>query len=154
MDSWLKKSHDNGNKGTASDVEAAINTNKCKQDVVCKCVFALCELDTKQRRRLEWWYPGRDFVVALFIGQNIGEDQKKGLRCKTSWFSVRKYVMTKKKGLYLPITGFLGLKRKKKTKWCHPKMVIPEASRPPSDATDTKDLLLLFPLNNYHQYTI
>ena len=27
--------------------------------------------------------PGRDFVVAPFIGQNIGEDQKKGLRSKT-----------------------------------------------------------------------
>ena len=27
MDSWLKKSHDNGNKRTADDVEAAVNTN-------------------------------------------------------------------------------------------------------------------------------
>ena len=41
--------------------------------------------------------PGRDFVVSPSIGQNIAEDQKKSLRWKTSWFSVRKYVMTKKK---------------------------------------------------------
>ena len=27
MDSWLGKSHDNGNKRTADDVEAAVNTN-------------------------------------------------------------------------------------------------------------------------------
>ena len=30
-----------------------------------------------QRRRQEWWHPGRDFVVAPFIGQTIGEGQKK-----------------------------------------------------------------------------
>ena len=37
--------------------------------------------------------------MAPFIGQKIGEDQnKKGLCCKTNWFSIRKYVMIKKKG--------------------------------------------------------
>ena len=63
------------------------------------------------------WHPGRDFVVAPFIGQNKDEDQtKKSLRCKTSWFSVRKYMMTKKKqtGLCLPISGFSVSKEKKK----------------------------------------
>ena len=71
--------------------------------------------------------PGRDFVVAPFIGQIIGEDQKKKcLRCKTSWFSVRKYVMTrkKKKGLCQPISGF-SVSKEKKTKWCHPGMPKP-----------------------------
>ena len=24
-----------------------------------------------------WWHPGRDFVVAPFIGRKIGEDQRK-----------------------------------------------------------------------------
>ena len=52
--------------------------------------------------------PGAGFRGGTLIGQNIGEDRKKkkGLRCKTSWFSARKYVMTKKKGLCLPISGF------------------------------------------------
>ena len=78
-------------------------------------------------------------MVAPFIGQNIGEDQKKGLRSKTSWFSVQKYVMTKKKKRFLPTNQWVfGLKRKKQTKWCHPKMMTPGAGRPtapPCDAT-------------------
>ena len=50
--------------------------------------------------------------------------KRKCFRCKTSWFSVRKYVMTKKKGLCLPISGF-SVSKQKKPKWCHPKMVTP-----------------------------
>ena len=49
-----------------------------------------------------------------FISQNIGED--------------------KKKGLCLPISGFL-VSKEKKNIWCHHKMVTPGAGRPPSDAT-------------------
>ena len=72
-------------------------------------------------------------MVAPFIGQNIGEDQKKGLRCKTSWFSVRKYryVMTKKKRSLPANQWVFGLKGIKKPKWCHPKMVTTGAGRPP-----------------------
>ena len=87
--------------------------------------------------------PGVGFRgVTLFIGQNLTEDQKKkGLRCKTSWFSVRKYVMTKKKVFAYQSVGFWSQK-KKKTKWCHPKMVTPGAGRPPSDATANAFLAL------------
>ena len=46
-------------------------------------------------------------MVAPFFVPKIGEDQKKGLRCKISGFSVQKYVKTKKKGLRLKISGFL-----------------------------------------------
>ena len=57
-------------------------------------------------------------MVALFISQKIGEDQKKGLRCKTSWFSVRKYVMTpppkKKKVFAYQSLGFRVSKEKQK----------------------------------------
>ena len=90
--------------------------------------------------------PGRDFVMAPFIGQNISEDRKKSLCCKTSWFSIRKYVMTKKKkkGLCYQSVGFRSQKKKQKTKWCHPKMVTPGASRPPppSEATASCELKL------------
>ena len=41
--------------------------------------------------------PRRDFVVPLFFGPEIGKDQKKGLRRKSSGFSVQKQVKTKKK---------------------------------------------------------
>ena len=80
--------------------------------------------------------------MAPFIGQNIGEDQKKkenGLRCKTSWFSVRKYVMTKKR------KWVFGLK---KPKWCHPKMVTPGRAAPPSDATEKAQTLKLLQTEN------
>ena len=62
-----------------------------------------------QRRCSEWWHPGRDFVVAPFFVQKIGEDQKKkGLRFKISGFSVQEYVkIKKKKGLRHKISGFL-----------------------------------------------
>ena len=61
-------------------------------------------------------------MVAPFIGQKIGEDQKRKQKNvfagKTSWFSVRKYVVTKKekkkKSLpALPISGFRSQKKKK-----------------------------------------
>ena len=39
MDSWLKKSHDNGNKRTADDVEAAVKTNANR---ALANVFACC----------------------------------------------------------------------------------------------------------------
>ena len=52
-------------------------------------------------------------MVAPFIGQNIGEEQKKGLRCKTSWFSVRKYAMIKKKVFAYQSVGFRSQKKKK-----------------------------------------
>ena len=85
--------------------------------------------------------PGAEFRGGTLIGQKIG-----GLRCKTSWFSVRKYVMTKKKkkGLRLPISGFSVSKEKKQNKWCHPKMVTHGASSPPSDATDSNSSCCLF----------
>ena len=76
-------------------------------------------------------HPGRDFVVALFIDQKIGEDQKrkKGLRCKTSWFSVHKYVMTPQKKVFAnQSVGFRSQKNKQK------QMVTPGAGHPPSDA--------------------
>ena len=60
----------------------------------------------------------------------VKSKNKKGLRCKTSWFSVRKYVMTKKKKkkvfAYRSV-GFRSQKKKKQT----------NGSPTPSDATDT-----------------
>ena len=48
-------------------------------------------------------------MVAPFFVLKIGEDQKKGRRCKTSGVLVQKYVKTqkKKKGLCLKISWFL-----------------------------------------------
>ena len=72
--------------------------------------------------------------MAPFI-QNKGEDQKKGLRCKTSWFSVRKYVMPKKKekkGLCLQISGF-SVSKEKKTQ-----IVSPQNGDTRGDATCTR----------------
>ena len=62
------------------------------------------------------WHPGRDFVVAPFIGRKIGEDQKKkkSLRCNTSWLSVQKYVMTRRKRSLTTNQWVFGLKRKQK----------------------------------------
>ena len=54
------------------------------------------------RGGISWWHP-------LSAKMKVKTIKKKGLRCKTSWFSVRKYVMTKqkkKKGLCLPIRWF------------------------------------------------
>ena len=76
--------------------------------------------------------PGAGFRGGTLYGPKVGEDhKKKGLRCKTSWFSVRKHVMTKKKGLCLPISGFSVSKEKNTNKWYHPKMVTSGAGRPP-----------------------
>ena len=54
--------------------------------------------------------PGRDFVVAPFFVPKVGEDQKKGRRCKISGFSVQrlKYVKTlpQKKALPKKSVGF------------------------------------------------
>ena len=64
-----------------------------------------------------WWHPGRDFVVAPFIGRKIGEDQKKkSLRCNTCWLSVQKYVMTRRKRSLTTNQWVFGLKRKQKKK--------------------------------------
>ena len=58
-------------------------------------------------------------MVAPFIGQNIGEDQKKKKKVFAAkrvgvQFAVRKYVMTKKKKRSLPTNQWVfGLKRKK-----------------------------------------
>ena len=41
--------------------------------------------------------PRRDFVVPLFFGPEQGQDQKKGLRRKSSGFLVQKQVKTKNK---------------------------------------------------------
>ena len=41
--------------------------------------------------------PGAEFRDGTLFRAKIGEDQKKGLRCKISWFSVQKYVKTKEK---------------------------------------------------------
>ena len=58
--------------------------------------------------------------------------KKKGLRCKTSWFSVQKYVMTKNKVFAYQSVSFRSQKKTTtKNKWCHPKMVTPGAGRPP-----------------------
>ena len=81
-----------------------------------------------------WWHPGRDFVVAPFIGRKIGEDQKKSLRCNTSWLSVQKYVMTRRKRSLTTNQWIFGLKRKQKRN----KMVTLGADhqpRPSCDAT-------------------
>ena len=82
-----------------------------------------------------WWHPGRDFVVAPFIGRKIGEDQKKkSLRCNTSWLSVQKYVMTRRKRSLTTNQWVFGLKRKQKRN----KMVTLGADhqpRPSCDAT-------------------
>ena len=91
-----------------------------------------------QKRRYKWWHQGRDFVVAPFIGQDIGEDQKKGLRCKTSWCSVfsPKVCDDQKKKRSLPTHQWVfGLKRKKN------RMVTPEAGRPTPLATPLFTLL-------------
>ena len=60
--------------------------------------------------------------------------KKKGLRSKTSWFSIRKYVMTKKKVFVYQSLGFRSQK-KKNPNGVTPKWVTPGAGRPPSDAT-------------------
>ena len=73
--------------------------------------------------------PGAGFCGGTLYRPKIGEDQTKGLSCKTSWFSVRKYVMTKKRSSPTNQWDF-GLKRKK-NKWCHLKMVTLWAGRPP-----------------------
>ena len=92
--------------------------------------------------------PGAGFRGGtLYRPKNRWRPKRKGLCCKTSWFSVRKYVMTKKiKKRSLPTNQrVFGLKRKKtKNKWCHPKMVPHGASSPPSDATDSNSSCCLF----------
>ena len=79
---------------------------------------------------------------ATGVGQNIGEDQKKVLRCKTSWFSVRKYAMTKKKKKKEKVfanqsVGFRSQKKKTK-QMVSPQNVDTRGGQPlalPSDAT-------------------
>ena len=69
-------------------------------------------------------------MVAPFIGQNIGEDQKKKRSSLQNEFVFSPKVCDlKKKGLCLPISGF-SVSKEKKNKWCHPKMVTPGAGRP------------------------
>ena len=68
--------------------------------------------------------------------------KKKDLRCKTSWFSVRKYMMAEKKGLRLPISGFSVSKEKNKKLMVSPQNGDtrggPPFTVPPSDATVQK----------------
>ena len=45
-------------------------------------------------------------MLSPFFGPEIGEDQKKGLRSKSSGFLVQNQVKTKKKALRRKITGF------------------------------------------------
>ena len=104
-------------------------------------------MSTEPEASLKMVALGAGFVAAPFIGQNIGEDQKKKrtlLQNELVFSPKAAYVMTKKKkGLCLPISGFSVSKEKNKnkSKWCHPKMVTPGAGRPSphSDATGQSD---------------
>ena len=60
-------------------------------------------------------------MVAPIFDQKIGEDQKKGLPCKTSWFSVRKYVITKEKRSSSTNQWVFGLKSKKNKQMVSPR---------------------------------
>ena len=79
-------------------------------------------------------------MVAPFIGQKIGEDQKKVFVAKRVQFSVRKYVMTKKKRSLPTNQWVFGFKRKKKKQMVSPQngdiRGEPPPSPPPSYATD------------------
>ena len=76
--------------------------------------------------------PGAGFRGGtLYRPKNRLRQKKKGLRCKTSWFSVRKYVMTKKEKVFAYQSVTFRSQKKKEPKWCHPKMVTPGAGRPP-----------------------
>ena len=85
--------------------------------------------------------PGAGFRGGTFIGRKIGEEQKKkGLRCNTSWLSVQKYVMTRRKRSLPTNQWVFGLKRKQKRN----KMVTLGADhqpRPSCDATIVNEFL-------------
>ena len=74
------------------------------------------------RGGISWWH----FLSAKMQVKT----KKKGPRCKTSWFLVRKYVITKKKVFAYRSVGFRSQKNKKKNKWFHPKMETPGAGSP------------------------
>ena len=70
------------------------------------------------------WHPGRDFVVAPFIGQNKDEDQtKKSPSLQNELvFSPKVYDDQKKSNRSLPTNQWVfGLKRKKTTNGVTPK---------------------------------
>ena len=71
----------------------------------------------------------RDGILAPFLDQNIGEDQKKRSLLQNELVFSPKVCDDQKKALCLPISGFLV--SKEKNKWCHPKMVTPGAGRSP-----------------------
>ena len=77
--------------------------------------------------------------MAPFIGQSIGEDQKKKKRSSLQnelVFSPKVCDDQKKVFAYQSV-GFWS-KKQNKPKWYHPKMVTPGAGRPPpSDATES-----------------
>ena len=88
--------------------------------------YLLCVLSMPETS-LRMVTTGRDFVVSLFIGKNIAEDQKKKkkkfLTTKRVGFQFESIVVTKKKVLYLSISGFLVWKEKTNgvtPKWWHP----------------------------------
>ena len=65
--------------------------------------------------------PGAGFRGGTLYEPKVGEDhKKKGLRCKTSWFSVRKHVMTKKKRSLPTNQWVFSLKRKKNKQMVSP----------------------------------
>ena len=82
-----------------------------------------------------WWHPGRDFVVAPFIGRKIGEDQKKkkfSLQYELAFGP--KVSLTRRKRSLTTNQWVFGLKRKQKRN----KMVTLGADhqpRPSCDAT-------------------
>ena len=90
--------------------------------------------------------PGAGFRGGTLYRRKIGEDQKKkGLRCNTSWLSVRKYVMTRRKR-FLPTNQWVfGLKRKQKRN----KMVTFGADRQPRNNLEITLAMPLFLTNLY-----
>ena len=49
-------------------------------------VITLIRCWSERKRCWGWWHPGRDFVVALFFGLKIREDQKKSFAAKLVGF--------------------------------------------------------------------
>ena len=95
---------------------------------------------TNAEASLEMVAPGAGFRGGALYGPKYRwRPKKKGLRCKTSWFSVRKYVMywwpkTKEKERSLPTNQWV--LRKKKPNGVTPKWWHPGRAAPPSDATE------------------
>ena len=83
-----------------------------------------------QRRRLEWWHAGRDFVVAPSIDQEIGEDQKKRSLLQNELVFGTQVCDDKKKPLRLPISRF-SVSKEKNTQMVSPQNSDTRGGPPP-----------------------